>query len=330
MLEGMRACGVAEEAVIAESGLDRAALDRPDGAFPPASFAALWRAGFAIAGRETFALEVGLAVPYGAFGAIDYLAGTSDTVASAFESLASYLRAVAPGIRLEIDQGSSVVAVRLLNMPVQGVSLPPDALFVSDVFTLGVFLTRFRVRTEGGFEATLDVAGPPPRAPEAFCRVAATAIHFDQRTSALILPHAVWKRRLAGADPRLHETLRALSSSLDLGDTTGELERAIRLRLRSALAQGDVDATSMARALGLSERTLQRRLGAEGRTFQAIVDDFRHDEALALLRDPKLALAEIAARLGFSEQSSFNRAFKRWTGKAPRALRGASPRTSSG
>jgi AraC-like DNA-binding protein len=77
----------------------------------------------------------------------------------------------------------------------------------------------------------------------------------------------------------------------------------------------------MARLLGLSERTLQRRLAELDRGFSSIVEQFRREEAALLLSDPRVAVVEVAARLGYAEQTSFTRAFRRWTGTTPAAWR---------
>ena len=76
-----------------------------------------------------------------------------------------------------------------------------------------------------------------------------------------------------------------------------------------------------ARSLGMSGRTLQRRLVEEGTTFSAELDRARELRACALLLDPHLSLAEIGWMLGFSEQRAFSRAFRRWTGSTPRQFR---------
>ncbi|MBK6533536.1 MAG: helix-turn-helix transcriptional regulator [Deltaproteobacteria bacterium] len=81
----------------------------------------------------------------------------------------------------------------------------------------------------------------------------------------------------------------------------------------------------VAAQLRMSERSLQRRLADEGESFDAIVDALRRDLALRYLADPKIAVAEVAYLLGYSEPSPFHRAFKRWTGRTPaEARRGAS------
>jgi len=77
----------------------------------------------------------------------------------------------------------------------------------------------------------------------------------------------------------------------------------------------------VARELGLSPRTLQRRLGEIGLGYQQVLDDVRHQTALRLLRAKSLDINEIAFLLGFSEVSAFHRAFKRWTGRTPSEAR---------
>jgi AraC-like DNA-binding protein len=78
---------------------------------------------------------------------------------------------------------------------------------------------------------------------------------------------------------------------------------------------------SIARKLALSTRTLQRRIEAEGTTYQQVLDDTRTDLARHYLQNTALSVAEIAFLLGFSEPNSFYRAFRAWTGTTPDAVR---------
>lgn len=84
------------------------------------------------------------------------------------------------------------------------------------------------------------------------------------------------------------------------------LQRGSRLNLRTAAA-----------LLGMSGRTLTRRLGGEGTSFQALLDEVRKQRARALLQDPELTVAEVAYALGYEDAANFGRAFRRWYGKAP-------------
>lgn len=87
------------------------------------------------------------------------------------------------------------------------------------------------------------------------------------------------------------------------------------------MIQGAPTAEQVARALGLSRRSLQRRLAEQGPTFAELLESTRRTLARGYLGDPALSLAEIAFLLGYREQSSFFRAFKRWYGQTPAGYR---------
>jgi AraC-like DNA-binding protein len=83
-------------------------------------------------------------------------------------------------------------------------------------------------------------------------------------------------------------------------------------------SEGDI-----ARALNLSVRSLQRRLGDEHTTFKQLLDDTRRELALQYIRDPSVTITEMTYLLGYAEPANFSRAFKRWTGSSPSAVRAA-------
>ena len=100
---------------------------------------------------------------------------------------------------------------------------------------------------------------------------------------------------------------------------TGEF---LRQYLAAAPLNTMPDLHQAARALGLSDRTLKRRLQDEGRTFRALMAEVRGQQANQVLGDQTLSLTEIAERMGFSDLSSFSQAYKRWFGVAPSVGRG--------
>jgi AraC-like DNA-binding protein len=92
----------------------------------------------------------------------------------------------------------------------------------------------------------------------------------------------------------------------------------VRQLLTERLGQGRVTATSMAHRLMVSERTLHRRLAAEGTTLRAVLDETRCALALAMLNEDQSPIKEVASALGFSSARSLHRAYRRWTGTTPR------------
>jgi AraC-like DNA-binding protein len=99
----------------------------------------------------------------------------------------------------------------------------------------------------------------------------------------------------------------------------------VRGAVADALPDGQPSKMYIARRLGMSERTLHRRLAEQGESFQALATDARRDAAEALLKSDTRNVAEVAFLTGFGDQSAFTRAFKRWTGQTPAAFRDAHP-----
>ncbi|MGB5329605.1 MAG: helix-turn-helix transcriptional regulator [Gammaproteobacteria bacterium] len=91
------------------------------------------------------------------------------------------------------------------------------------------------------------------------------------------------------------------------------------IRERLAVRYPTID--DIAERLGISVRTLQRRLKASGLSYSELVEQIRHEQACRLLDKPDANMAAIASALGYIDPSSFSRAFRRWTGMSPRVYR---------
>lgn len=257
-------------------------------------------------------------MPFGAFGALDYLAASSPTVEAAFEALAGHFRYVAAGFGLEVERRPDGGTVRLVSVH------PPAArdrmAEVSDEFTLAVFVGRFRTRPlVPPFRVSqVRLTRPAPERPTRHAALLGAPVVFGCAAAALEVPAEAWRARLETADPVLQETLRQLAERIGLGEAGSDLELAVRARLRTLLPEGRGEAAAVAGSLGLSGRTLHRRLSAMGRTFREVLEAFREAEAERLLASGSVPLGEVALRLGFADQTAWNRAFRRWKGTSPR------------
>jgi AraC-like DNA-binding protein len=318
VLAGFRAVGLDAGALRDAAGIAPSALEPVDGVLPVEAFGRLWAAALQRARREELPTEVGLAVPFGAFGALDYLAASSPTVEAAFDALRGHFRYVSAGFGLELARDPEGGTVRLVP------SHPPAehdrTAEVSDEFTLAVFVGRFRSRPlDPPFRASqVRLTRPAPDHPTRHASLLGAPVAFACSVAALEVPTAVWRARLASADPVLQETLRQLAERIGLGGAGSDLELAVRARLRTLLPDGRGDAAAVARSLGLSARTLHRRLAATGRSFREVMESFREAEAERLLTSGSVPLGEVALRLGFADQTAWNRAFRRWKGTSPR------------
>ena len=102
---------------------------------------------------------------------------------------------------------------------------------------------------------------------------------------------------------------------------TPPLQSQTKGEIARALSEGLPKMADIARRLGLSARSFHRRLAEQGLSFQALTEETRREIAIGMLEDERYALSEIAFLTGYSEQSAFNRAFKRWTGDTPANFR---------
>lgn len=99
------------------------------------------------------------------------------------------------------------------------------------------------------------------------------------------------------------------------------IRKEVEQLVEPLLESGPVRIDHVARALGVSRQTLYRRLKGEGVTFEALLDGVRKRLALRFVREQGMSVKEAAWRLGFSDPAAFSRAFKRWTGSSPGAMR---------
>jgi AraC-like DNA-binding protein len=134
----------------------------------------------------------------------------------------------------------------------------------------------------------------------------------------VVFDAALLEAPIVRADPALAAVLRRHAEDLlaALPDVTSAAA-LVRRHLGETLASQPPDVARAAKALGMSARSLQRKLEEEGTSFKAVVDEARRALAITHLRDERRSITDVAFLVGFSETSAFSRAFRRWTGKSP-------------
>lgn len=162
----------------------------------------------------------------------------------------------------------------------------------------------------------------PPKVIAAHEKYFGSPVHFDSDKDALLVSSETMRTPNKLGDNSISSFFdRHLISELSKFTDQNLLVRQVRIHITQALSEGVPAISDVARQLGMSGRTLQRRLSELGYTYQALVDDSRRQLADRLLRESDYSLAEVAFMTGFSEQSAFTRSFKRWKGQTPRSFR---------
>ena len=321
VLDAARAIGLEVAALQAQAGLSNELLDDPDGRVPIERHFALWRA---LSERE-IGLELGSHMGLSPAGVVGYAMQHGTNVGDALDWLQRYKAVLHPDVVPRLEQRSGepplIAFVQIVPAAFAALREPVDAQAAALVASMELIAGR-RV-------PPVSVALPhaAPAVLERHARVFACPITWNAAALELVFDASVLALPLARSDARLFGYLARRVEELAARLPAETVSHAARRAIEQSLAAGEPGLGSVAKALGLSERTLHRRLSAEGTGFAQLVDDARKARALLLLEDPKLSGAEIAFLLGYGEPSTFFRAFRRWTGDTPRAFRERMART---
>jgi AraC-like DNA-binding protein len=161
-------------------------------------------------------------------------------------------------------------------------------------------------------------AHPAPSVVREHERVFQAPIRFTAGENALVFPSELLHLPCRTADPGLLAVLsRHADQILSVLPQTDSWSDRIRRTAAEELGRGTAPVEQVARRLGLSVRSLQRRLAEEGTSYTELLDGIRHELAVRYFRDSRLSIAQIALLLGYAETSSFDRSFRRWCGMSP-------------
>lgn len=314
--------GLASAELLAEAGLTAAQVDDADGRLPGEAVAALWQAALRRSGDPGLGLRVALAVPFGAYRVIDFLAASAPTVGEGLIRVARYFPLVNSALAWEIEDRPPAMRMALTHPGIPERLPRPYAEYALAV-------TILHCRHASGFdwplvEVAFELEAPPSSA--AHERAFGCPVRFGAARSELAIARATWDLPAQAASSELLRTLEAHADGMIAGLRAGSVVSAQVARLiADELQGGDPSLAKIARRMAMSSRTLQRRLGLEQTSFADVLDQTRRHFAQVYLKDPGLALTEIAYLLGFSEQSAFTRAFQRWYGVAPSQFRARPP-----
>ena len=248
---------------------------------------------------------------------VEYTARSQPNLLGAFEQSIRYYALLHDGIEADLKiEGEKAIF---------GVSF--GGLAIGDAateFILAVHLMAARRMSGLANLAPIEVhfTHARPKNTTAHQRIFNCPLQFGQPKNAIVYPRAVLDAPLLAADSGLARVLErhAAETLQKLGRSTSLPER-VRELVRQDLTSGRLTAESLARRLGMSSRTLHRRLVAQGSSYRGIIDDVRREIALRCLRDPQLSIREVGYLLGFTTGPAFHRAFRRWTGTTAATFR---------
>jgi AraC-like DNA-binding protein len=267
----------------------------------------------------SFHLRTSAAMKCADFGAVGLAWKSAPTLRRSFQRMDRHARAYnkTATFRLVIKDGFSMWTHQRLEPERLG-------MYLSTEGTLGTYVAMCRETTfpENRPHAVQFRHAEPAGSLKALEDYFRCPVTFGAEIDAIILPEERLDRKNTVGDESIWRFLTThIEQTLVEEDQEEALDRQVIFQIANMLSEGIPTLADIASELGMSARTLQRRLADHGHTFQSLVDEARRQLAEKFLTDTKYSIAQVAFLTGFSEQSAFTRAFKRWAGQTPGSFR---------
>ena len=297
--------------LLEKSGLTEDTIADPDARVPTRQMVRLWQTLIDELDDPLLGLNVGAGPCVSEFGLVGYAMLYSDTLLDALSRLARYQRILSEAIRFTLNETSdSYVLAWVMQPALMALRHPVES-------NMHLVMRAARELTGSGISPlAVELPTPPPANLAEYKKIIGCPISFGcDRAAILWRPEQMQLQTVAADDALvgyLDELAKIAVGPLDSG--LDSATTAVRRTLWSLLPSGRPSIWRTASEMGVSVRTLQRRLSDEGSSFSAVLDTLRRDVTTELMADGRQPAADISFLLGYSEPSAFYRAYRRWRG----------------
>jgi AraC-like DNA-binding protein len=313
-------------ALLEPVGLTTEALEEPNARVPFATSCALLARARELTGEPALGVFLGMRRRVSTYGFLGFAAMNASSLREALELAVRFASTVSTSITLSLHVEDGMAALRIRENA--------DAGDVRDILQLCFMIGMAeigRALTGKPLRGSIDLAIPRPAYSDRFPDLLAR-FRFDQPVTQVVFDAGYLDTPLIAPD---RASMRLAKEQCERALCDLGLDGAMVHRVRGLIggSSGFRGIEEVATCLGMSVRTLKRRLAAQGATFSDLVEQERLHRARLLLRSSQLSLDDITERLGYSTVPNFARAFRRWTGQTPASYRRASsappPRSSA-
>ena len=314
LLNACARLGLDTAQILEAAKLNSATIEDPDARISVQQVEALWKKAYELSNDPNLALHAVEVLPFGAYRVIDFLASSAPTVGAALAKVSDYFPLINEVVRLPFAVGD-----RHVTFAVEAPSHPSAITRPYAEYTLAAVFLRTRIATNQPYRLMrVEFTHTRPADISEHERIFECPVRFGAETCQMVMARDAWDTPGMGDNSTLFSVLDTHAKMLldqlpKPADLVGRVREAIEAELRG----GNSSLESVARQLAMSPRTLQRRLRDHGVLFNDVQDAMRFRAAKSYLAKGDVAGTEVAYLLGFAEQSSFNRAFKRWSGQTP-------------
>jgi AraC-like DNA-binding protein len=321
LVGGLRGLGFDVPSLLAAAHLTDSDLANPDSRVACDTYGTVLALAMQERPTPNIGLKLAQVTPVGAYPLLDYLILTSETVATGLRQLSQYVRLTESPVSVGLHESETAVIVELTCVPPNPTSIE---------YFASLMVLHLRRETGGKFRASCVTFRHTPDEALEFERVLECRVRTNAATDSVTIDADVLGLPLNRRDSVLRRILESRANEIlvKLPKRSGlaaDVQRVLSERVTGG-AGSDLRVDSVARDLATSGRTLQRRLSAEGVSYQELLDEARKEAAGRYLGESVFAIGEVAYLVGYSEPAPFYRAFKRWYGVTPEAYRQAQRR----
>ncbi|OMH25568.1 hypothetical protein BGP75_23725 [Motiliproteus sp. MSK22-1] len=264
-------------------------------------------------------LEIGRLMPSGILNIVGYIMMTSASLGEAYKNLENYWELLGGmgDFKFIAKNVSGNMHAEISVGDFHPISKEWIECITSYCITVGRKLTG-----KDFFPLKVHCSYSEPGYEECYRQLFGDCVLFDQKHNKIVLSAEDADLPIIHPDPVLLNLLK-LQAELERKQmsTLKELTRSVKNLILQGSKEGRTDVEDIAKKMCMSKRSLQRLLGLEGTSFSMILKQVRMERAILMLQQQDLNITQIAFQLGYSERSAFDRAFKKWTGLAPRSFR---------
>lgn len=308
--------GVSRAALLRGSSLEAIDLSAIGARVSDDDFRILVENTLQLTGDTTLGLRLGQRLNLSAHAVLGQAFMTCRNLEEVIQLFERYYQVLAPELTLEFDRTPERMTIRAPNAETY---LP--IAFGLECITAAIRNTLSGLLGDNQFPLRLEFPYPAPNYVAVYHEVLGDDVHFDCEIASWSFPSELLATALPSSNPALRQLYEAECARLlaDLSDsaTIGEQTRNLLRKLEGQYPKMPQVATM----LNMSPRTYRRRLTEEGVGFQDLLDNIRAEHATRHLKEDRLPISSIAYHLGFNDPSNFRRAYRRWTGTTPSAVR---------
>ncbi len=313
IVRALQDSGIDHEALLRDIGMDPERVGDLKHRYSQEQVTSLWVAAVAATDDAHFGLKVARHIRPSTFHVVGYAMSCSSTLKRAAERFAHSARLISDSALIDFDeeQGNYRLQVDLDTRGRQPIYQTIDTILA------GFFLLCEWIQGERIVPIEVSFCHRAPEDAQPYRDIFGCPIHFGAATNNILFRAADLERPVPSANEELAMMLDEMTSKYIALRFARRFSRKVRDVLASRLPHGEPSKTETARLLGMTERTLLRRLHDENTTFQEVLDRLREELAFEYLRREDLTIEKIAELLAFSSSSAFSRAFMRWTTQRP-------------